>query len=183
MSPKGKTGWLGLCFTFAGFAGAIFVFLEVQVLQSYPFHAGASGDEPLFPGITYTVGLEGFAILAFFGTLAWSYSRAEGGRTTRLEKATGDTLLVFGILVALIVYVETRILWGEVLPGVHVWQGLLGGGGYPWGAEQVAYNTCFVSSAVLGDCVFLNYDELFWMATTCAIAGFILRYSLSDGPT
>ena len=159
------------------------MFIEVQVLPSYPFYDGVSGNETLLPGITYTVGLEAFAILAFAGTLAWSYSRAEGGRRTRLEKATGDALLVFGILVALIVYVETRILWGEILPGVHLWQGIPGGGGYPWGTEQVAYNTCFVSSAVLGDCAFLNYDELFWLAMSCAIAGFILRYSHLDGLT
>jgi len=180
LAPKGPVGWLGLCCTIVGFAGAIIVFLEVQVLGSYPFYNGVFGNESLFLGVTYTVSLELFAFLAFVGVLSWSYSRAEGGMTSRLGKAAGDTLLIFGILVALIVYVETRLLWGEVAPGVHLWQGLPGGGGYPWGTEQVAYNTCLIASAVLGDCTFLNYDELFWLAILGAIVGFIMRYSFSD---
>ena len=113
--------------------------------------------------------------------LSWSYSRAEGKRGTRLEKAVADTLLIFGILVAGIVYVETRLLWGEIIPGIHLWQGLPGGGGYPWGTEQVAYNTCFIASTVSGDCTFLNYNELFWIAVSCAIVGFIVKYAVSSG--
>jgi hypothetical protein len=89
--------------------------------------------------------------------------------------------LIFGILVAVIVYVETRVLWGEIIPGIHVWQGLQGGGGYPWGTEQVAYNTCFIESPVRGDCTFLNYNELFWLAISSAVVGFVLRYGLSNG--
>ena len=171
---------MGLCCTIIGFAVAIFAFVQVQVLQAYPFYEGVYGNELLLPGITYTVGLEIFALLAFAGLLLWSYSRAEGGRGRRLGKAFGNSLLFFGILVALIVYAETHLLWGEIIPGVHVWQGLQGGGGYPWGTEQVAYNTCFISSAVPGDCTFLNYDDLFWLAIICAIVGFIMRYSLSN---
>ena len=158
------------------------MFVRVQVLQSFPFYNGVFGNEPLFAGITYTVSLEVFALLAFIGVLTWSYSRAEGGRMRRLGKAAGDCLLVFGILAALLVYVETRLLWGEVFPGVHLWGGLPGGGGYPWGAEQVAYNTCFIQSAIRGDCAFFNYDELFWLGAAFAIAGFIMRYSFSNGP-
>ena len=183
MLLKGAAGWLGLCCTIVGFVGATSVFLVVQVLQSYPFYSGAAGNESLFPGVTYTVSLEIFAILAFIGVLTWSYSRTVGGRRRRLEKAVGNALLILGLLVALIVYVETRLLWGEIIPGVHLWQGLPGGGGYPWGTEQVAYNTCFVASAVSGDCAFLNYNELFWLAVLCAIIGFITRYSFSDDPT
>jgi len=153
------------------------VFLRVQVLQAYPFYNGVFGNEQLFPGVTYTVGLEIFALLAFTGVFAWFYSRTEGGRRQRLGEGAGSTLLVFGILVAGIVYVETCLLWGNVVPGIHVWSGLPGGGGYPWGSEQVAYNTCFIASAVSGDCTFFNYDELFWLAVACIIAGFVMRYS------
>jgi len=183
LSPKGAIGWLVLCCTTVGFAGATFVFLEVQILQAYPFYNGVSGNEPLFPGITYTVGMEIFAILAFIGVLSWSYFRAPGGWTRRLEQATGDTLLIFGILIASIVYVETRLLWGEIAPGIHLWQGLPGGGGYPWGTEQVAYNTCLIASSVLGDCAFLNYNELFWLAVLCTIVGFVMKYSFSNDTT
>ena len=178
---RGVTGWVGLCSTIVGFTGATFVFLQVQVLEAYPFYHGVFGTEFLFPGVTYTVSLEVFSLVAFIGVLSWSYSRAKGEKRARLGKAVGETLLIFGILVAVIVYVETRLLWGEIAPGIHVWQGLPGGGGYPWGTEQVAYNTCFIESAVRGDCTFLNYNELFWMAISSSVVGFILRYSFSDG--
>ena len=172
-----RLGWLGLCGSLVGFSGTIFVFVRVQVLQSYPFFNGVFGNEQLFPGVTYTVGLEIFALLALIGVFAWFYSRTEGGRRQRIGEGAGSTLLVFGILVAGIVYVETCLLWGNVVPGVHVWPGLPGGGGYPWGSEQVAYNTCFIASAVSGDCTFFNYDELFWLAVAFTIAGFVMRYS------
>ena len=83
--------------------------------------------------------------------------------------------MVTGLVVAPVVYTETHILWGEVLPGVRVWGGLQGGGGYPWGAEQVAYNTCFVQSAVAGDCNFLNYDELLLISCLGILAVYVLR--------
>ena len=159
-----------------GFAGAIFVFVRVQVLQSYPFYHGVYGNAPLFLGITQTVGLEVFSLLALVGLLAWTFSNTEGRRSERLVKAAGNAMMVFGVLIASIVYVETRLLWGELVPGLHVWQGLPGGGGYPWGTEQVAYNTCFIASSVQGDCSFLNYNELFWIALSCAVIGFVLTH-------
>jgi len=92
-------------------------------------------------------------------------------------------MLVFGLLVAAVVYVETRLIWGELVPGFRIWQGLPGGGGYPWGTEQVAYNLCWIASNTQGNCNFLNYNELFWIALSLAILGFILRHSPSDTPT
>ena len=177
MRPKSLIGWLGLGAFVVGLAGAILVFVEVQVLQSYPFYQGAYGNESLLWGITYTIILEIFSSLAFVGLFSWAFSKAEGMRGERLSKAAGTTLLVLGILVAVIVYVETSLLWGEVLPGVHLWQGFPGGGGYPWGTEQVAYNTCLIASSVQGDCTFLNYNELFLLALLSAIVGYILNYS------
>ena len=79
-----------------------------------------------------------------------------------------------GTLVAAVVYIETRLLWGEVIPGVHVWAGLPGGGGYPWGTEQVAYNTCLVQPSASRDCAFLNYNELFWIALVAAMISLIM---------
>jgi len=157
------------------------VFVRVQILQSYPFYNGVYGNESLFLGISYTESLEVFTLLAFVGVISWSYTHARGGRGERLAKAAGNTLLIFGVLVAGIVYAETYLLWGELIPGIHVWQGLPGGGGYPWGSEQVASNTCFVASGVPGDCAFLNYNELLLIALLCALAGFILRYRNPEG--
>ena len=152
------------------------MFVRVQILQSYPFHSGVFGNEPFFLGLTYTAAFEVFAVLATLGVFLWAYSRTPGERGARLRKALGETSLVSGVIVAGVVYVETRLLWGEVLPGVHVWPGLAGGGGYPWGTERVAYNTCFIPSAVRGDCEFLNYNELLLIGLVCALAGFMLWY-------
>ena len=180
---KGLISGLELGIAVAGFAGATFVFVRVQVLQSYPFYNGVYGNASLFPGVTYTIGLEIFALVALVGVFSWSYSHIGGKRRNRSVKAAGDTMLAFGALVAGIIYVETRLLWGELIPGVHVWQGLPGGGGYPWGSEQVAYNTCFIASNVQGDCAFLNYNELFLLALSLAILGFVLRHMSSNAPT
>ena len=159
----------------AGFAVAAYVFVEVQVLESYPFHAGVYGTEVMAAGLTYTQALELSACAASAGLFARSYLRSGGTWKTRGVKALGSTLFVAGVVIALVVYVETRLLWGEILPGVRVWSGLAGGGGYPWGGEQVAYNTCLVASNVAGDCAFLSYDELFWIALLSAVAGYVLR--------
>ena len=155
-----------------GFAGAIFVFVEVQILRAYPFHGGSYGSQALLLGLTYTEGFELFAVVSLIGVFAWTYSHSTD---RRLSRAAGTTLLVFGALSTVIVYVETVLLWGAILPGVQVWQGLPGGGGYPWGEERVAYNACFVLSSVRGDCTFLNYDELFWGGVILAVTGFVLR--------
>lgn len=174
--PRNLIGWLGLGTSIVGFAGTIFVFVRVQVLQAYPFYDGVYGNSTLTFGITYTIGLEIFSCLALIGVFSLAYSQAEGGREERLRAAVGRTLVVFGILVAVVVYVETQLLWGELAPGIKVWGGLFGGGGYPWGTEQVAYNTCFVPSTVRGDCAFLNYNELFWFSILSALAGFVLGH-------
>ena len=157
------------------------MFVRVQVLQAYPFHNGVFGDEPFILGVTYTISLEIFALVAVLGVLLWTYARASGDWRARLLKAIGEATLVFGALVAGVVYVETRLLWGEILPGIHVWQGLTGGGGYPWGTEQVAYNTCFIPSVVRGDCEFLNYNELLLIALSCVVVGFLLSHGTPKG--
>jgi len=174
--------YFGLGAAVVAFAVGIFVYVRVQVMQSYPFHGGVFGNQIFFLGITYTATFEIFGAVAVLGVFLSAYSRALGGRQARLAKATGETSIVFGALVAGVVYVETRILWGEILPGVRVWGGLAGGGGYPWGTEQVAYNLCFIPSAVQGDCEFLNYNELLLICLICILVGFILWYGRPGDP-
>jgi len=163
-----------------GFAGGVFVFVRVQILQSYPFHDGIFGNESFFLGLTYTDALEMFGVVATVGVLSWAYSREAGSARAKLLKACGVVLMVFGVLFAVVVYTETQVLWGEILPGVRVWSGLPGGGGYPWGTERVAYNTCLISSQVRGDCTFLNYNELLLIALLGGVVGFMLMYLTSD---
>jgi len=180
---KSIIGFVGLGAGILGFAVGIFAYVRVQVLQSYPFYEGVFGDRSFFLGLTYTGALEVSSAVAALGVFLWTYSCAPGEKGARLRKALGETSLVFGVIVAGVVYVETRLLWGEVLPGVHVWPGLSGGGGYPWGTERVAYNTCFIPSAVRGDCEFLNYNELLLIGLVCAVAGFMLWYGNPQEPS
>ena len=171
---KGGASRIGLAIALLASTGAAFVFVQVQVLTSYPFYSGVFGTQPLFLGVTYTASLEIFVVLAGVGLFIRTYSKSTGSTNSRVIRAAGSTLMIMGVVIATIVYVETRLLWGEILPGVHLWQGLPGGGGYPWGAEQVAFNTCFVPSSIAGDCTFLNYDELFWLAAVSAVIGYIV---------
>ena len=166
---------IGLAVAVLGFAGAVYVWVKVQVLQSYPFYSGAFGNEYLLPGLTYVVALEMFGIIAAAGLFTRTYTSSAGTRRIRVVKATGNVLLTLGVLVVVIVYAETHLLWGEVLPGVHLWQGLPGGGGYPWGSERVTYNTCLLPVDKTDNCGFLNYDELFWIALLSAVVGYIMR--------
>ena len=179
LATKHHIAMISLAIAIIGLVGAGLVFIEVQVLQSYPFHSGVYGNQYLFPDVTYTEALEIFALITGAGLFARGYYRAEGTHLTRIMKGAGITLITLGLIVAPIVYVETRLLWGEILPGVRVWQGLPGGGGYPWGGEQVAYNSCFISPSALRNCAFLNYDELFWLAVLAVVIGYVLknRYS------
>jgi hypothetical protein len=173
---KNRTSTIGLVIALLALAGAGFVFIQVQVLPSYPFYSGVFGTRSLFLSITYTASLEIFVAVAGVGLFARTYSKSTGTTNSRIMRAAGNTMMIMGLVIATIVYVETQLLWGEVIPGVHLWQGLPGGGGYPWGAEQVASNTCLVPSSTAGDCTFLNYDELFWLAAACAVVGYFLMH-------
>ena len=164
-----------------GGAGVAYVFVRVQVMASYPFYDGVYGNQTLFAGITYTVALELFGVLLAVSIFVGGFSKAGGTLSARVMKAAGATLLVIGLAIALVVYAETNLPWGNLLPGVHLWQGLPGGGGYPWGAEQVAYNTCYFASATKGDCDFLNYDGLFLIGLAAAVIGLVLRSVTSPG--
>jgi hypothetical protein len=166
---------IGLAITVLGFAVVAYVYVKVQVLQSYPFHSGVFGNEYLLPGLTYTAALEVFGIITAGGIFTRAYANSTGTRRRRITKSIGSVLLVLGVVVAVIVYAETHLVWGEILPGIHLWQGLPGGGGYPWGSERVAYNACLIPVDKTDNCYFLNYDELFWMALPSAIAGYIMR--------
>ncbi len=175
LTPRPISSKVGLALAIIGLSGSAIIFVEVQVLQSYPFHYGVYGSQALLPGLSNTEALELFGLLGLVGLVLAFYSGSSGTRKARLTRALGSALLVLGLIIAPIVYIETSLLWGEVLPGVHVWSGIQGGGGYPWGNEQVAGNTCLIPSSVSGDCLFLNYNELFWLALLAVVVGYVMR--------
>ncbi len=167
----------GLALTVLGLAGSMAIFVMVQVLTSYPFYGGVFGDAALTPWTTYTEALELFGSAFASGIFLCSFARQEGMPRRRVIRGISSVLLTLGALIALTTYLETVVLWGEILPGIHLWPGLPGGGGYPWASEQVAYNLCFLGRSASGDCLFLNYGELFWLSLGSFISGYVLRNS------
>ncbi len=169
-----------------GFAISAYIFIVVQVLQSYPFpHQGVYGDQQFFV-LTYSEALEVAGPLSMAAFAAWSYARSALSRSMALLHATGRTLVVFGGLVAGIVYTEIHLIWGELWYGLHVWPSLPGGGGYPWGDEQVAYNLCFIKestfTAQTPNCSFLNYNWLLGFAVAALLAGAVIEFYFRSAP-
>jgi len=159
----------------ATLALSLYVFFKVQVLQSYPFSsAGAFGNQTLFL-LTYTQTIEVSGPLSFAAFSAWSYTRLTPRSLTSLARAIGRSLLLFGGATAAIDYTETHLVWGELWYGIHVWPALPGGGGYPWGDEQVAYNLCSLKepsyTPQTPNCYFLNYGWLLGMAVAAVLVG------------
>jgi len=167
---------VGLVIALLGFMGAAYIFLEVQVLSSYPFYGTVYGPDNLLPGLTYTEALEVFGIVAAAGLFTRGYTTSRRVGKGRSVDGLADVLLVLGVIIAIVVYTETHLMWGEVLPGVHFWGGLPGGGGYPWGSARVAYNLCLIPVGSTVNCNLLNYDELFWIAVLSAVAGYVMKY-------
>jgi hypothetical protein len=166
-----------------GLAVAVYVFLVVQVLQSYPFHhLGAFGDQP-FLLLTYTETMEVALPVSMVAFAVWQHDRLRSRHQHwAAPRAIAKSLAVFGGLGAVTVYSEIHLVWGELWYGVHVWAGLLGGGGYPWGDEQVAYNLCFVREPTFTpstpDCYFLNYNWLLVIAVAAFIVGAFISFYL-----
>jgi len=160
----------------AAAALSAYVFCVVQVLQSYPFpRLGAYGTQP-FLFLTYTEVIEVSLPVSFGAFVVWEYGRlSPRPRVGGSVRAIGRSLIFFGAGVAAIVYTEIHLVWGELWYGVHAWPSFPGGGGYPWGGEQVAYNLCFVRdpsyTQSTPNCSFLNYDWLLGLAVTAVIVG------------
>jgi hypothetical protein len=176
----GRTGFLVFV---GGLALSVYVFFVVQVLQSYPFHQlGAYGNQP-FLFFTYSETIEVTLPVSFVSFAVWRHERLRSRSLPRASpRAIGESLVVFGGSIAATVYSEIHLAWGELWYGVHVWPGLLGGGGYPWGDEQVAYNLCFVREPSFTqntpNCYFLNYNWLLGIAVVAFLVGVFIEYYL-----
>ncbi len=156
-----------------------YVFLKVQVLQSYPFyHLGAWGTDQLFL-LTYSQTLEVAIPVSILAFAIWQSTALSVSRpNTPIALALGRTLLFFGAVGTAVTYTEIHLLWGELWYGLHAFPGLPGGGGYPWGDEQVAYNLCFIKepsyTPVTPNCYLLNYNEILAIAVAALIVGIAL---------
>jgi len=184
---------LGATLFSLGFGLSAYVFSVVQVINSYPFYStfGIFGGDLVFKNLplTFTQTLEVSVALAFIGLFIWKASCSGKVNSGAILSAFGFTLLVIGAMGVSLVYTEIHILWGELWLGFTVWKfwsGLPGGGGYPWGTERVAYNTCFIKasdySEATPNCIFLNYNDVLYISILMVIIGFILwRYYVRGG--
>ena len=178
---------LGGLLTFGVFlALAAYVYLRVQVFiplghwySWFPFK-GTYGNYQFALGLDYDHVLELAGPLSFVGLFAFALGRNSGlPRRKRLELSLALPLLFFGVLVALIVYTEIHLLWGELWYGLKFanWNP----SGFPWGNERVTYNSCLLHGSDYdpiegGHCWFLNYDELLYMAVGCVVVSRLLRW-------
>ena len=177
---------IGGMFSFVSFlAIASWIFTLVQLLPPgnawlasvIPFR-GLYGDAQLIPGISYTQALELSGLISFVGLFTYSCARNPfSSWRHQIIQGLGAPLKFFGVLVGVIVYTETHLLWGEL------WYGLkfldLYPQGFPWGNERVASNTCFLHGADYlpsygANCWFFNYDQLLLVSIAAAIVGLAL---------
>ena len=177
---------LSLLVFVVGLGLSVYVFVVVQVLQSYPFqHLGAYGDQP-FLFLTYTEVIEIALPASYFSFMLWEYLRS-GAKSfvPGAIRAVGRSLAVFGGAAAAVVYCEIHLVWGELWYNVRVWPGLQGGGGYPWGDEQVAYNLCFVKASTYTqstpNCYFLNYNWVLGVAMVAVLLGLVVELHFRSG--
>lgn len=101
-------------------------------------------------------------VLTFIGLMIWQISKSGKVSRRTVLSALGFTLLVFGVICSVIVYLQIDVLTGRNLP----W------GSYAWGSERVAYNTQFMGAEY--NCTFLNYAQLLDISVALSFVGFIL---------
>lgn len=167
---------------------SLYIFVVVQVLQSYPFyHLGSFGPQQLIL-LSYSQTLELASPICVLSFAILEFERCPlVSRRSRVVFATGRTLLFVGAIITVLVYTEIHLVWGELWYGLHITAGLPGGGGYPWGDEQVAYNLCFIKEPSYGpqnpNCYMLNYNGLLAFGVGALIIGGIREiYHRSNVP-
>jgi hypothetical protein len=139
------------------FGLAVFDYLMLQVLPSYPFYFSYDWSF----AHSQSLSLEVFGAMSFLAYALWSV-----GKNKSLLAGIGQSLFSYGLLLSSMVYLETTIPWMVTRSG----------GGYPWPGERVAYDTCILGSNGV-NCAFLNYSELAWMSLALSFLGLVLwRY-------
>ncbi len=132
--------------------------------------AGAQGDNCGF--LNYAQGLAISLTASFAGFLLWRlYStKGEDGRLD-LAHSLGLTLLLFGLLVASVVFFEVQVMNGIYhLGGTTVYFG-----GFPYGTQEVLGSSCLVGSNTYS-CSFFNYDQLLFLSGGGAFVGLLLLW-------
>jgi len=178
-------------FTFGMLAAAI-IFVEVQLLnvvyhlggsviqaQGYPWWGERMTFQSCFvdpgPGpncgfINYAQGLVIALAVSIVGFMVWQGSRPGSRSTGGLPlNAIGSALLVFGVLISSLVFVEVQALNGVY----HYGQYAVYFQGFPLGGQEVLGSACILGADIY-HCAFFNYDQLMFAAAAAAFIGFVL---------
>ena len=188
------SGWLtyfGALLYAAALCSAVYIFVLIQIFPPQdawlaPYlPLGHDGGDIALLGFSYIQLLEVSGAASFVGLFLFAFGRSRIGSVRRRGVgAVALPLKFFGTLVAVIVYTETHLLWGELWYGIKFVS--IYPQGFPWGNERVASNLCFVHGsdyiASYGAyCWFFNYDELLLLAVAAALAGWVIsNWPLED---
>jgi hypothetical protein len=182
---------IGLTFFVVGMIAAALIFTEVQILngvyhisnltlrfQGYPWWTERITLQSCFvnPGpndncgfVNYAQGLVISLVLSFLGFFDWQSSQGiSAGREARL-RALGLSLLLFGLLIASVVFWQVQILNSQY----HIGSMTLSFEGFPYGGQEVLGSACVFGTNPY-ECVFFNYDQLLYLSALAALGGFLL---------
>jgi len=182
---------IGMAVFLAFFVLAVYVFVLIQLVppgdawlsSAIPLR-GHYGVDQALPGVSYTELLEFGGLISFIGLFIYSYGKVESPSIGRRAMASLSLpLKVFGLVIAVIVYTETHLLWGELWYGAKLVA--VNPQGFPWGNERVASNLCFLHGSDYipsygSYCWFLNYDELLFIALGMVLLGWLISRSFDS---
>jgi hypothetical protein len=88
--------------------------------------------------------------------------------TGRFASAFSLTLLVFGLLASVIIFVDVQVMSGVY----HIGSVIFSSRGFPWWTERVTRQTCFFGPGPDANCGFLNYGQA--LAISLSVSFFAL---------
>jgi uncharacterized membrane protein len=178
-----------------GLIVGIAIFIDVQIMNGvyhigslalktagYPWWTERVTEETCFLGqspddncgfLNYGQALIVSVILSFAGFFSWLYLQGPASRKYRFLRSLGLSLLLFGLLIAAVVYIDV-----QVMNGIYQIGGLtLKFDGFPYGGQEVFGAACIVGTNQY-HCSLFSYDELLFLGAFGAFVGLILyRYS------
>jgi hypothetical protein len=174
-----------------GLIGSAVIFTDVQVMngiyhfgnvtysaRGFPWWTERVTEQLCFVGgpddncgfINYSQAL-GMALGAsFIGFFSWQYFSDTGMRGKgRGFHALGLSLLLFGILMASVIFVEVQFLNGFYQAGGST----VSFQGFPGGGQEVFGSSCLIGADPY-HCAFFSYDEFLYISSLASFVGLVL---------
>lgn len=180
---------LSLALFAIGFVGAVIIFIDVQVMNGvyhfgsvtysasgYPWWTERVTEQLCFVGaqpgdncgfINYGQALALSLFMSFVGFMTWLTLDGIGPRR-RLLHAVGLSLMMYGLLIAVTVFIEVQVFNGVYRAGDLT----LSFQGFPGGGQEVLGSSCLVGSDQY-HCAFFSYDELLYLSSALAFVGLV----------